>query len=71
MKMAVDAPKEPTTKKNLSMLLDWHNMLILPYLISMLYYVNSLVKFAQCTTCYIVYFNFVVRFAKVIYIDYM
>ena len=44
--MAVDVPKEYATKKNLSMLLDWQNMLILPCLMPMLHFVNSLIKFA-------------------------
>ena len=35
-KMAVDAPKEPTSNKNLFMLPDWQNMLVLPCLLPML-----------------------------------
>lgn len=52
-KIVVDASKEPTTKKNLSILQIWKNMLILPCLVPMLHFVNSLIKFAQYPTCYI------------------
>lgn len=62
MKMAVDAPKEPATKKNLSMLLDRHN--VLPCLMSMLHYVNSLIQFAESTTCYIVDYILVVKICQ-------
>ena len=48
-------PKE-ATKKNFSMLLDWHNMLTLPCLMPMLHYVNPLTEFAQSPTCYIIHF---------------
>lgn len=51
MKMEVDAPKGPTTKKNLSMRLEWQNMLTLPCLVPMLHFVKSLFKFAQSPTC--------------------
>lgn len=63
-KMEVDAPKEPTTKKNLSMLLEWQNMLALPCLMPMLPFVNSLIKFAQSLACYIVDFSFVVKICQ-------
>ena len=46
-KMAVNTLKESTTKKNFSMLLDWHNMLTIPCLMPMLHSMNSLIKFAQ------------------------
>ena len=53
--MAVDKPKEHVAKKNLSMLLDLQNMLTLPCFMPMLHFVNSLTKFAQSPTCYIVH----------------
>jgi hypothetical protein len=52
-KMAVDAPKELAVKKNLSMLLDWQNMLTLPCLMTMLHSMNFLMKFAHSPSCYI------------------
>ena len=60
-KMAVDAPKESTTKKNLSILLDWQNMITLPCLLPMMHFVDDHFKFAQSPTCYIVDFIFVVK----------
>ena len=41
--MIVDTPKKPTTKNNLFMLLDWHNMLPLPWLMPMMHFVNSFI----------------------------
>ena len=64
MKMAVDAPKEAAAKKNLSMLLDWQNMLTLPCLMPMLHSVNSLIKFAQSPACYIVDFISAVKICE-------
>jgi hypothetical protein len=63
-KMAVDAPKELAAKKNLSMLLDWQNMLTLPCLMPMLHSVNSLIKFAQSPACYIVDFISAVKICQ-------
>ena len=63
-KMAVDTPTESTKKKYISMLIDWHNMLTLPYLMPVLHHVNSLIKFAQSSTCYIVNFISVVNICQ-------
>ena len=49
-KMAMDASKESTTKKNLSMLLDEQNMLALSGMMPIVHYVNSLFKFAHSPT---------------------
>ena len=43
------------------MLLDWQNMLAILCLMPMLHYVNSLIKFAQSPTSYIVDFVFEVK----------
>jgi hypothetical protein len=59
-KMEVDAPKEPTTKKNSFMLLEWQNMLARPCLMPILHFLNSLIKFVQSPSYYITYFIFVV-----------
>lgn len=55
-KMAVDAPKEGATKNNISMLLDWQNILPLPCTMPMLHSMNSFIKFVQSLACYIVDF---------------
>ena len=49
-------PKESTTENNLFMLLDWHNMLPLPWLMPMMHFVNSFIKFAHSLAFYIVDF---------------
>jgi len=51
MKMIVDVAKEGLATKNLSILLDQHNMLTLPCLMPMLHFANSLVKLAHNPTC--------------------
>ena len=68
-KMATDAPKESTTKENLSMLLYWQSMLLITSLMLMPYSVNSLIKFAQRPTSYIFDFTFEKQFANVLYIN--
>lgn len=63
--MVVDAPKECATKKNLSMLLDWQNMQVtLPCLMPMLHSVNTLIKFAQSSACYVVDFISTVKICE-------
>lgn len=62
--MAMDAPKEHATKKNLPILLDWQNMLSLPCLMPMLHSMNFLIKFAQSPICYIVDFLSAVKICE-------
>lgn len=63
--MVVDAPKECATKKDLSILLDWQNMQVtLPCLMHMLHFVNSLIKFSQSPTCYVVDFISTVKMCE-------
>ena len=63
-KMEVDAPKEPSTKKNISMLLKWQNMLALPSLMPILHFMNSLIKFVQSPAYYIMDLIFVVKICQ-------
>ena len=56
MKMAIDAPKEGATKNNISMLLDWQNILTLPCTMPMLHSMNSFIKFVQSLACYTIDF---------------
>ena len=60
-KMAMHTPKELTTKNNHFILLVWQNMLTLPCLISMLHYVNSIIKLSLSGRCYIVEFIFAIK----------
>jgi hypothetical protein len=47
MKMALDAPTIPSTKSNLSLLIDVETLLGLNVMMSTLEVVHSLIKFAQ------------------------
>lgn len=60
-KMAIDSNKEPTTKKNLKVHLEWVVMLALPSMMPLLHAVNSLIEFAQSPACYIVDFVSIVN----------
>jgi hypothetical protein len=72
-KMVVDSPKELAAKQNLSMLLDWQNMVTLPCFLPMLNSANSLIKFAHNPACYIVDFISAVKMCQAdlyrLYID--
>lgn len=60
-KMAVDASKGSIAKKNLYMFVNWWNLLTLTCMMPMLHFMNSLIKFAQSPTFYIVDFISIVN----------
>lgn len=53
MKMAIDVANKSIANKNMKLLLELGNQLVLPNLMLMMYAVNSLIKFAQSPTCHI------------------